>query len=294
MNNYPKITIVTPNYNLGQYLEQAILSVLNQNYPNLEYIIIDGESTDNSVEIIKKYKERLAFWVSESDNGMYDAIQKGFDRSTGEIMGWLNSDDLLVPNGLFIIAEIFSNFSDVKWLQGRPISWDNKGRMIDIGLIRRWNKRHFYTHRYQWIQQESTYWHRELWERAGGQLNTNLRLAGDFDLWLRFFDFEKLYTTSALIGGFRFRTGQLSKSNEIEYFKEVNQVLNKKLKQLPFKERLLNLLFRFVYVFISIGYRLKFRFEVLEAFSTAKWFKSPKVIFFDRTKQKFIKINYRK
>jgi glycosyltransferase involved in cell wall biosynthesis len=186
MNSYPKITIITPNYNLGEYLEQTILSILNQNYPNLEYIIIDGGSTDNSLEIIKKYEKHLAYWVSEPDKGMYEAIQKGFNRSTGDIMGWLNSDDMLTPNGLFTLAEIFSTFSNIHWVQGRPVSWDEKGRLIDVGMLKRWNKYHFYIGKYQWIQQESTYWRRELWDKAGGKLNTNLRLAGDFELWLRF------------------------------------------------------------------------------------------------------------
>ena len=92
--NFPKITIVTPSFNQGQYLEETILSVINQNYPNLEYIIIDGGSSDNSVEIIKKYEKHLAYWVSESDEGVCYAIQKGFQKSTGDLMAWINSDDM--------------------------------------------------------------------------------------------------------------------------------------------------------------------------------------------------------
>ena len=98
MKNLPKISIVTPSFNQAQFIEETILSVLNQNYPNLEYIIIDGGSTDGSVDIIKKYADKIAYWVSEKDSGMYDAINKGFGKSTGEILAWINSDDIFFDN----------------------------------------------------------------------------------------------------------------------------------------------------------------------------------------------------
>ena len=104
---YPKISIVTPSFNQAEFLEQTICSVLNQNYPNLEYIIIDGGSTDGSVEIIKKYADKFTYWVSEKDNGQYDAINKGFSHTTGDIMGWINSSDIYYPWTLSMIAEIF-------------------------------------------------------------------------------------------------------------------------------------------------------------------------------------------
>lgn len=87
--NYPKISIVTPSFNQAEYLEQTILSVIDQNYPNLEYIIIDGGSADKSIEVIKKYENKLSYWISENDKGLYNALQKGFQKTTGEIMGWI-------------------------------------------------------------------------------------------------------------------------------------------------------------------------------------------------------------
>ncbi len=101
MKVYPKISIVTPSYNQGQYLEKTIESILSQNYPNLELIIIDGGSTDESINILRRYENRISFWVSEPDNGQADAINKGLKKTTGEIFNWLNSDDYLEPGALF-------------------------------------------------------------------------------------------------------------------------------------------------------------------------------------------------
>src|SRR5665213_810473 len=154
---YPKISIITPSYNQADYLEQTIWSVLDQNYPNLEYIIIDGGSSDGSVEIIKKYSDRLTYWVSEKDEGLYHAIQKGFEKSTGAIMGWLNSDDMLHRNSLFSIAEILS-LEGVEWIQGIGTLYDELGRTVKVSPVYRWSRYYYLMGNYQWIQQESTYW----------------------------------------------------------------------------------------------------------------------------------------
>src|SRR6266540_2247918 len=113
---YPRISIITPSFNQGAFLEQAIRSVIVQNYPNLEYVIIDGGSTDNSIEIIKKYEKHLHYWISEKDNGQYDAINKGFAKSSGVIMGWLNSDDMYCPWALKTVSSIFSECPNIEWL----------------------------------------------------------------------------------------------------------------------------------------------------------------------------------
>ncbi len=226
--NLPKISIVTPNYNGVKYLEETILSVLNQGYPNLEYIVIDGGSTDGSVDIIKKYEKNLSYWISEKDKGLYHALQKGFDKSTGEIMAWINSDDKYHPMSFFTIAEIFTSFPKVNWLTGSQTFFDEKGRTLDARAGKKWTKYDFYDYNYKWIQQESTIWRRPLWQKAGNRINTNLKYAGDFELWLRFFRHEKLYVISALIGGFRLRSAnQLSLDCIEEYIVEAENCIKK-------------------------------------------------------------------
>lgn len=125
-----KITVVTPSYNQGMFLEATILSVLEQNYPNLEYIIIDGGSTDNSVDIIKKYESHLSYWVSENDNGQTEAINKGLMRATGDIVTWLNSDDVYVPGALAAITKFFSERTDVEMVFGDAHIIDQDGRFL--------------------------------------------------------------------------------------------------------------------------------------------------------------------
>jgi glycosyltransferase involved in cell wall biosynthesis len=117
-SNWPRITIVTPNYNFGEFLERTIRSVLLQNYPNLEYMIIDGASTDNSIEIIRKYEPWLDYWVSEKDNGQSHAINKGFNRATGDMVTWLNSDDILLPDALYVVGKYLKNLPYIDVLAG--------------------------------------------------------------------------------------------------------------------------------------------------------------------------------
>jgi len=117
---WPRITMVTAVRNGARYVEDTICSILNQGYPNLEYFVVDGASTDGTQAIIRRYERELAGWISEPDKGVYDALNKGFAMSTGEIMGWLNASDMLHTKGLFVVGSVFADLQEVEWITGRP------------------------------------------------------------------------------------------------------------------------------------------------------------------------------
>jgi glycosyltransferase involved in cell wall biosynthesis len=179
-----RITVVTCSYNQGRFLEDTVLSVVNQGYPNLEYMIFDGGSKDNSVEIIKKYEQYLAHWVSEPDEGQSDALSKGFDRATGDILCWLCSDDLLEPGTLHEVGRFFAEHPEVDVVFG-------DARFIDeAGVVTRQFKTFPFSswlllNTANYIPQPSTFWRRRIYDRVGG-LDKSLHLSMDLDLWLRF------------------------------------------------------------------------------------------------------------
>lgn len=187
MTTYPRISIVTPSFNQGKYLEKTILSVLEQGYPNLEYIIIDGGSSDESVEIIKKYADRLAYWVSEPDRGQSHAINKGFERATGEIVAWINSDDYYEPNAFKAVAEYFLMHPAVRIVMGDCNLVDERGacfaRLVNrergtLELKRYWVENSIPT-------QPAIFFKRDLLEECG-LLDESLHYSMDYDLWMRF------------------------------------------------------------------------------------------------------------
>jgi len=213
---WPKIALVTPVFNSVRYLEATIRSVLSQAYPNLEYVIADGGSTDGSVEIIRRYEPYLHAWFSQPDGGMYDAINKGFARTSGQaagglamggsimgsimggsIMGWISATDLLHVGSLFVVGSVFRTFPQIEWITGRPTGFSDEGMAVETLRLRQWSRMRFLAGANRYIQQESTFWRRSLWDRAGGRVDDSRRSASDFELWVRFFRFAKLYPVEA-------------------------------------------------------------------------------------------------
>lgn len=242
---YPKITIVTPTLNSEAYLEECIQSVLSQQYPNLEYIIVDGGSSDNTTAVVERYKDSFYAVIQEADNGAAEAINKGFSISHGEIMYWLNSDDKLHPGALHAIAQLFDSFPKVEWLMGLP-TWFSQSsaaysemsygyskfyqspKYINDSMhlkFARWSKWRFAMGDFSAIQQESVFWRRSLWEKTGGSLQPGI-IAYDLELWTRFFQHAKLFTAQVILSGFRVHKKQVSAVQRERYMAESELIIN--------------------------------------------------------------------
>jgi hypothetical protein len=226
----PRISVVTPCLNQAAFLEQTIRSVLDQNYPNLEYVVIDGGSTDGSIDILKRYADRLTWWKSEPDAGHYDAINKGFARTTGEIMAWINSDDKYLPWTFSSVADVMSSLPQVEWLTSLfHLFWDEQGRAVSCefhpGFSRELILRGGTLLGSGWpswafMQQESTFWRRSLWDKIGGRIDTTWSLAADFDLWMRFAGLAEVYSLQVPLAGFRRHNSQKTARHMDEYLRQ--------------------------------------------------------------------------
>lgn len=230
-----KISVVTVCYNMAQYIETTIKSVLLQGYPNLEYIIIDGGSTDGTQQIIEKYKGKLAYYVSEPDNGMYDAINKGFSKATGDIIAWINADDVYMPWTLQTVNDVFTKYPETLWLGGKYAFLNENGTLAQIfpktsirsskDICNGWCREGVLGP----LQQESMFWRKELYTESGG-LDTSYRYAGDFELWMRFAKHANLTKIDLPLAAFRKRKTSLSKAGKEKYDEEINKAINKKPK----------------------------------------------------------------
>jgi glycosyltransferase involved in cell wall biosynthesis len=228
----PKISIVTPSYNQGVYLERTILSVLQQGYPNLEYIIIDGGSTDCSIDIIRKYQDSLTYWISEPDGGQSSAINKGFSHSTGDFIGWLNSDDYYLKDAFENLIECVKKNPQADWIVGNSIVIDENDNMLDTFTPKYlpdgpWYSyvaiRQFNTS----LPQPSTFLSRKAWTTVG-KLDESLRYVMDFDYWgrLAFFGFRPI-PANRNIAGFRIHPDSKTSEGLLPFWREEISVVDK-------------------------------------------------------------------
>ena len=203
----PSIAIVTPSYNQGGFIERTLRSVLNQGYPNLEFFVQDGGSSDDTVAILQRYSDQLSGWESLSDQGQSHAINLGFGKTSGQIMAWLNSDDILLPGTLAYVANYFLQNPDVDVVYGHRILIDEQDQEIGRWILPAHNNDIL-----SWVDfvpQETLFWRRALWEKIGGQIDENFRFAMDWDLLLRFRKAgARMVRLPRLLGGFRIHDAQ--------------------------------------------------------------------------------------
>jgi glycosyltransferase involved in cell wall biosynthesis len=219
-----KITVITPSYNQGQFIGRTIDSILSQEFDGeLEYLVIDGGSTDNTLEILKGYGDRIRY-VSEKDKGLADAVNKGLAKATGDIIGWLNSDDLYRPGTLAKVMGYFSANPECRWLYGKCRIIDPDDREIYKNVTRYKNlllKKYSYSRLLteNYISQPAVFFRRSLIEEAGN-LRTDLRFALDYDLWLRFGCRYPAAVIHSYLSDFRRHPQSLSETNTVRQFEE--------------------------------------------------------------------------
>ncbi len=221
---WPQITIITPSYNQSQYIEETILSVLMQGYPNLEYIIIDGGSTDGSVEIIKKYASYLSYWESEPDRGQSHAINKGWKRATGEIITYLNSDDTYCSGVLEKVAIFFKNNPDISMVYGDSLHIDEQSRVFGKGSVKEFSIGEFLVNNF--IYQPSAFFRKEILECIG-YLDESLHLTMDYDLWLRIALCRRVEYLPEVLSNFRFYNNNKSHVMSDDVLPEIFKITKK-------------------------------------------------------------------
>jgi glycosyltransferase involved in cell wall biosynthesis len=222
MAEQPLVSIVTPSYNQAAYLEEAMQSVLAQDYSPIEYIVIDAASTDGSLEIIRRHAQDLAYWVSEPDSGQADALNKGFARATGKYMAWLNADDRLKPTAVGEAVASLEVHPNTGMVYGDADFIDARGRVIGRFAARQTDYRGLlrgYVH----IPQQAAFWRADLWRQVGG-LDASLSFAMDYDLWVRLAKISNLQYHPRLWAEFRLHTDSKTMQNDMRAWDEMLKV----------------------------------------------------------------------
>ena len=217
------ISIITPSFNQSAYLEQTILSVLDQDYPRIEYIVIDGASTDNSVDIIRKHQNKLAYWVSEKDNGQADAINKGFARATGEVIAWLNSDDYYLAGTVSAAVKIFEEHPDVVLVYGNMLAVDEHGKTFNTLNYKQLTLEDLLC--FQIIGQPAVFMRRSALQKTGG-LNPAFHFLLDHHLWIRIAQQGKILHVPQTWAAARYHAEAKNRAKAAEFGREAFRILD--------------------------------------------------------------------
>ncbi len=206
----PKISVIVPSFNQSKFLEETLLSVIDQGYPNLELIVIDGGSTDDSINIIKQYEDKITYWVSEPDGGQTPGLIKGFNHATGEIQCWLNSDDLHLPHTLNEVANFFSKNPSADAVFGNTLWVDENTVAIREQREIPFNK-FIWMYTYNYIPGQSMFWRSDIYKSVGG-LNPQFNLAMDADLWIRYAENGRIAHVNSIWSKMRFYPEQKNRN----------------------------------------------------------------------------------
>lgn len=256
-----RFSIVTPSYGQGAFIGRTIRSVLDQQYPSLEYFVQDGGSKDSTVEVLKQFQHALTGWESEKDSGQSQAINKGFLKTSGEIMGWLNSDDLLLPGALQTVANFFQKYPDVDVVYGDRLLIDEND--MEIG---RWVMPGHDGAALSWVDyvpQETMFWRRSIWERVGGQIDESFRFAMDWDLLVRFRDAGANFAhIPRFLGAFRIHeqqktSAEINEVGQIEMDRIRERLLGRVPTQMEVRKAVTPFLLR--HIFVDLKYRVSVR-----------------------------------
>lgn len=221
---YPKISIVTVSYNQAEFIEDNIKSVIKQNYPNVEHIIIDAGSTDGTLEILKKY-DKFLNWTSEPDNGQSDGLNKGFKKASGEIIGWINSDDNLASGSLHKIADFFQKNPDEVGVVGDQAIIDEKGNLLRVIKSRAYDFDYLLNHA-KGITQNSTFFKRDVFDKIG-YLDESLHYAMDTDLFIRIASIKELPYIPEILAEFRMQPNAKTSEGSHKFAMELLKIRNK-------------------------------------------------------------------
>jgi len=222
-NNMKLVSIITPSFNQSRYLETTVQSVLSQDYPRIDYIVIDGASTDGSLEIIKKYESRLAYWVSEKDHGQADAINKGLARVKGNILAWLNSDDYYLPNTISSVVKVFEENLDVVMVYGDMLAVDEHGQTINVLKYKQLSLQDLLC--FQIIGHPAVFFRREAYEKAGG-LDITFHFLLDHHLWIRIAQQGKILHIPQTWAAARYHAEAKNRAKAAEFGREAFRVLD--------------------------------------------------------------------